>query len=122
MIADPDVVEAMYTTKNCFFDKHPIVKELLFCLTGESILLAETNKEWKEARKIISPSLYKGKLKGLTELTKESVRYSLNNMRSSLRSGAKSFDLIQEINTMMIRILLICALGEDVSEEKVDYW
>ena len=121
VISDPEIVEAMYTTKNCYFDKHPLIKQLSFCLTGESILFAETTKEWKEARKTISPSLYKGKLEGLTELAKDTVKCSLSHIRSLIKDGEGRFDLIQEINTTMIRVLLVCALGEDVSEEKIDY-
>ena len=26
VISDPEIVEAMYTTKNSYFDKHPLVK------------------------------------------------------------------------------------------------
>ena len=33
-VADVKVVEAMYTTKNKYFDKHPLVQELSMCLTG----------------------------------------------------------------------------------------
>ena len=81
-IMDPSVVEAMYTTKNKYFNKHPIVKELTLCLTGRSILFAETSKEWKEARKTLSPAFYKGKLVKLVEIARESVRFSVNHLKS----------------------------------------
>ena len=122
VISDVEIVETIYTTKNCYFDKHPLVKQLCLCLTGESILFTETTKEWKDARKIISPSLYKGKLEGLTELTKETVKQSVKRFRSLIKDGEGCFDLIQEVNTTLVRVLLVCALGEDVSEEKIDYW
>lgn len=41
-ISDPAVVQELYTTKNKYFDKHPLIKDLTYCLTGESILFAET--------------------------------------------------------------------------------
>ena len=59
LISDPTVVEAMYTTKNKYFSKHPVVKEMTLCLLGRSILFAETSAEWKEARKTLSPAFYK---------------------------------------------------------------
>ena len=34
LISDPTVVEAMYTTKNKYFTKHPILKDLTLCLFG----------------------------------------------------------------------------------------
>ena len=64
-IKDVKIVEAMYTTKNKFFDKHPLTKDLAFCLTGDSILFAETTDDWKKSRKAITPAFYKGKLESL---------------------------------------------------------
>lgn len=61
-ICDVKVVEALYTTKNMYFDKHPIVKNLSFRLTGNSILFDETNERQKERRKAMTPAFYKGKL------------------------------------------------------------
>ena len=81
LIADPAVVEAMYTTKNKYFNKHPIIKDLTYCLLGKSILLAETSKEWREARKTISPAFYKGKLLGMIEIARDSMKKSINRLR-----------------------------------------
>ena len=47
VISDPSVVEAMYTSKNKYFSKHPLVKDLTFYLMGNSILFAETSPAWK---------------------------------------------------------------------------
>ena len=69
-IKDVKVVEAMYTSKNKYFDKHPIVGDLAFCLTGDSILFANTNDDWRKSRKAISPAFYKGKLESLVEMAK----------------------------------------------------
>ena len=49
-ILDVKVVEAMYTTKNKYFDKHPLVGDLCFCLTGDSILFAKTTVDWRKSR------------------------------------------------------------------------
>lgn len=70
---DAAVVEAMYTTKNKYFDKHPLVKDLTHCLLGDSILFAETTQDWKKSRKAMSPAFYKGKLVQLVEIAKLSV-------------------------------------------------
>ena len=125
LIADPLVVEAMYTSKNKYFDKHPIIKDLTLCLTGRSILFAETTREWKEARKTISPAFYKGKLVGLVEIARESVRVSVDKLKKLTASSGKpktQLDMINEFNTIFVRILLTTALGEDVSEREVNYW
>ena len=80
MVCDAKVVEAMYTSKNSFFSKHPIVKDLEQCLIGDSILFAETSLEWKQARKAIAPAFYKGKLVGLIELARQSIKQSVNEL------------------------------------------
>jgi len=43
-VSDVKVVEALYTTRNMYFDKHPHVKALTFRLLGNSILLDETGE------------------------------------------------------------------------------
>jgi len=43
-VSDVKVVEALYTTRNMFFDKHPHVKNLIFRLLGNSILLDESSE------------------------------------------------------------------------------
>lgn len=62
LINDVNVVEQLYTTYNAYFDKHPEVQNAMWRLTGKSILFDETNTEWKNRRKAISPAFYKGKL------------------------------------------------------------
>ena len=69
-ISDPAIVAELYTTKNKYFDKHPLVKDIAYCLTGDSILFAETTQDWKDTRKALSPAFYKGKLEQLTEIAK----------------------------------------------------
>jgi len=76
-IQDPNVVGELYTTKNKYFDKHPLVKEVSLCLTGESILFAETTKDWKDSRKAMSPAFYKGKLENLVEIAKTAVKTTI---------------------------------------------
>ena len=87
----------MYTSKNSFFSKHPLVKDLQECLIGDSILFAETSLEWKEARKKISPAFYKGKLVSLIELARQSVKQYVSKLHDKIdksREGSAEIDLI----------------------------
>ena len=87
----------MYTSKNSFFSKHPLVKDLQECLIGDSILFAETSLEWKEARKKISPAFYKGKLVSLIELARQSVKQYVSNLHAKIDQtgeGSAEIDLI----------------------------
>ena len=122
-IKDVKIVEAMYTTKNKFFDKHPLTKDLAFCLTGDSILFAETTDDWKKSRKAISPAFYKGKLESLIGIAREAVRSTLSRFKSIAAKGPRSqVDIMEEIGLMTSRILLMCALGVDCSEHPVNFW
>jgi len=125
LISDPKTVEAMYTLKNKYFSKHPLVQQLCDCLMGKSILNAETSPEWKQARLTLSPAFYKGKLVQLVEIARESVRYSREHLKAKIKKSDGEpvrINLITEFSDVFVRILLMCALGEDVSKQEVDYW
>ena len=123
LIRDVKVVEAMYTTKNKYFDKHPLVKDLSMCMTGESILFAETTEDWRKSRKAMSPAFYKGKLEHLIEISRQAVRTTVARFKDISSTGARAeVDIMKEIGLMHSRILLTCALGVDCSEAPVDFW
>lgn len=125
-ISDPAVVADLYTTKNKYFDKHPLIKDLSHCLTGDSILFAETSTDWRDTRKALSPAFYKGKLEGLTEIAKGAIKATIARFEKLLeqtKDGTTAeVDIMEEINAMTARILLICAFGVDFSDEPIDYW
>lgn len=123
LVTDPKVVEAMYTTKNKFFDKHVLVKDISRCLTGDSILFAETTLDWRQSRKALSPAFYKGKLENLVEIAKQAVKVTHANFDAVAAKGPRSeIDIMSEINNMTTRILIVCAFGIDISDELVDFY
>ena len=66
----------------------------------------------------LTPAFYKGKLVQLVEIARESVRFSREQLKAKIeKSGAESvrINLITEFSDVFVRILLMCALGEDVS-------
>jgi len=87
VISDPKIVEAMYTSKNKFFDKNPHYRILHKPMFGDSILLAETTPQWREDRKAISPAFYKGKLENLIDCARESVRKSFKMLEEKIAKG-----------------------------------
>ena len=108
-ICDPEVVQELYTTKNKYFDKHPLVKDLTFCLTGDSILFAETTKDWKASRKALAPAFYKTKLDQLTLIAKKAIRKTLEHHQMILKNSYEEWaevDVIKEMNEMTTRIML----------------
>ena len=59
---DVEVVEALYTTHNIFFDKHQSAQNLTLRFLGKSILFDETTTNYRNRRKAMTPAFYKGKL------------------------------------------------------------
>ena len=101
IICDVRVVEAMYSTKNKYFDKHEIVPVFTGILIGSSILFSETNHEWRTSRKAMSPAFYKGKLVQLINLAKVSMRKTLAKWKSLAEQGEKvTIDLMGEVSMM----------------------
>jgi cytochrome P450 len=69
-ISDVKVIQELYTTQNKIFDKHPLVRDTTMCITGRSILFADTDEKWSQRRKALSPAFYKGKLISMINLAK----------------------------------------------------
>ena len=96
------------------------MRTLLFCLTGDSILFSETTAEWKSRRKALSPAFYKGKLVHMVEIARESVKFTIDHLKSKMKdnslTGKAKISLINEMSDMSVRILVMCAFGEDISQ------
>ena len=59
----------------------------------------------------------------MIDLAKTSVRRTLTSFKKLASAGPRTtIDLVEETSMMQVRILLICALGEDFSEHEVDFW
>lgn len=94
------------------------------CLTGKSILFAETSDDWRKSRKAMSPAFYKGKLENLVEIAKQAVSTTLQRFKDIKAKGSEreEVDIMEEIGIMTSRILLVCALGVDCADNPVDFW
>lgn len=121
-IHDVKVVEALYTTHNQFFDKHPSVQNFTLRFLGKSILFDESSKNWRDRRKAMTPAFYKGKLQGLIEIAKKQVARTMERFESLTELGAVEINIIGEVATMMTDILLSCTIGEECTQVLVDQW
>jgi cytochrome P450 len=72
-VNDLKVINDLYVTKNKYFDKHPLVQNLLKPLVGETILFVSSNEEWAKKRKSLSATFYKDKLQKMTDIAKRVV-------------------------------------------------
>lgn len=97
-ISDPKIVQALYTTHNKYFDKHPIVRDVTLQLTGRSILFADSGPEWRKRRSAFSPAFYKGKLIQMVELAKGSMRTTIQRWKDIIGNQIqKKIDFMEEM-------------------------
>lgn len=76
-VNDVRVVEALYTTHNAHFDKHPSVQNFTLRFLGRSILFDESTENWRHRRKAMTPAFYKGKLAGLVKIAEAQVHKTI---------------------------------------------
>lgn len=84
---------------------------------GESILLSESNRQWSSKRKVLSTAFYKDKLLKMIELVKVVLREVVEDWNLRFIEQKQTFELIEEISLIHTKILLLCALGENIVNE-----
>lgn len=70
----------------------------------------------------MTPAFYKGKLQGLVEISKQSVKNTCKHFEDLCKDGPAKIDMIKEISDMMTSLILNCVLSEDLSLTKLDYY
>jgi hypothetical protein len=65
----------------------------------------------------MSPAFYKGKLQGLVEIAKRSVRETIRHFERLCADGPVEIDMIKEISESVTSMILKCIFGEDLSTE-----
>ena len=66
----PEMLQDLYVQKNKFFDKQRLLKDILYPLVGDSVLLAKSDTEWQTRRKSLSQAFYKDKLIRMVDIVK----------------------------------------------------
>ncbi len=118
-IKDPDMLNEISTTKNKYFDKHPALKNIFAPLIKNSIIFDESNQLWATKRKTLSAAFYKEKLLKMIVLIKRELKKSLDMWKEKYVDTGKEMNIVQEMSDIFARIILSCAFGEDISEEKI---
>ena len=121
MIRDAEIMNELYVTKNKYFDKHPLIKNVVYPLMGDSILLSESTSEWSKKRKVLSVAFYKEKLVMMCEIVKGCMAERIHDLKAQYLIPNKQMDLISEISKTFVKIILTCAFGEDLSDVKIEY-
>jgi len=117
----PKVLNDLYVSKNKYFDKFPLIKNILYPLMGDSILLAESSEFWSKKRKSLSQAFYKEKLIQMCELVKKCMRERVTDINEKFLKTGQKMDLIHEISKTFIKVILVCGFGVDLTDEMLDY-
>jgi cytochrome P450 len=86
---------------------------------GDSILMSASNTDWSNKRKSLSQAFYKDKLLKMLEIVKECMREKVREWREKYVDSGKEMDLILETSKTFIKIFLMCAFGEDLTEKQI---
>jgi cytochrome P450 len=112
-------------THNKYFDKDPYIGDNTSNLIGRSILFANSNAEWKKRRTALSPTFYKGKMQAMIKEIKTLVDQTCQEWVYRQREssgGVIIVDIIKEIASLYSKIMLKCAIGESLHNNRVDFY
>lgn len=121
-IKDPNLLEEVFIKNNKYLSKDLFTKELLYPLMGESVLLSESSEFWSNKRKVLATSFYKDKLIKMITLVHGVINKTIEEWNSKFIEKNLAFDLIEEISLVFIRIMLVCALGVDITNVNLTYF
>jgi cytochrome P450 len=120
-ISDPDMLNELYVTKNKYFDKNDLIRNLFYPLMGDSILLSDSSEIWGKKRKVLSAAFYKEKLIMMCDLVKQCMNDKIRDLKTRFAKTGLEMNLMQEISKTYVKIIMTCAFGEDLSEHELDY-
>lgn len=80
-INDANLLEELFVTKNKYFDKDPLFKDLLSPLVGDSLLFAESDLLWKQKRTELADSFKKDKLMKYLDIIRDDCQNAMKEMK-----------------------------------------
>ena len=82
IVADPNIAQDLYTTKNMFYDKTGSFEAIFSNLLGRSFLFSEADEHWKAKRKACAHAFYKSRLVNMLETLKDKIEASINEWKA----------------------------------------
>jgi cytochrome P450 len=119
MISDPAMLQDIYGSKNRFFDKSTLSRDILAPLMGDTTIFQPTSDNWRQKRKSLSATFYKAKLLKMVDIVKSVVAEQMINWKKDYADTGKSFDVVSIISQLHCKVILSCIFGFDASEEMV---
>lgn len=89
---------------------------------GDSILLHESSDIWAKKRKSLSVAFYKEKMLKMIDLVKDCMEQTAASWKEKYIKTGQTMDIIEEVAKILIKVMLTCSFGEDLSERTLDYY
>lgn len=99
-----------------------LIRDVLYPLMGDSILQAESTNDWEKKRKSLSVAFYKEKMLKMIDIVKDCMRSSMIDWKEKYAKTGTPMDIIEEVAKILIKVMLTCSFGEDLSERTLDYY
>jgi hypothetical protein len=90
---DPELLNELYITKNKYFDKCPLMRDLFYPLMGDSILLSDNSETWSKKRKTLSAAFYKEKLVMMCDIVKQCMKEKVEDLKEKYARTGKDMNL-----------------------------
>ena len=124
LIADPQVLKDMFSTKNQLVDKTDLLGIMFKNFYGDSFLFSKTDENWKAKRKATAHAFYRERMVNMLEVLKDKIGEACEswNLLIDKNGGEATIDIAHETRKLFARNIIHIAFGEDIEEEKFELY
>ena len=118
-IADPEMVQDLFVSKNAIFDKTGTFEGIFSKLLHSSFLFSKADAIWKAKRKACAHAFYKDRLVLMLELLKDKIEGDCIKWTEQIdKSYYKKItvDFSKIFNEIFAKNIIHTSFGEDISE------
>ena len=119
-VADPDVLQDLYVTKNSFFDKTGHLAKVWKGILGHSFLFSRADAVWKAKRKACAHAFYKERMIYLLDVLKMKIGDWCEQWMTACQEspdGSTTIDLSQVFEQIFTRNMIHISTGQELSKE-----
>lgn len=121
-VADPDIAQDVFITKNAHLDK-TVESFLLFkCIIGQSFIFSPNDETWKIKRKAMAHAFYKDRLQHMLETLKSFLISTFTRWAEQIdkNGGSHEVNMASEFSDILARNIIHICFGEDLSDTLIE--
>ena len=111
IISDPLIIEELFVNKNKYFDKYNRSKDILFSITGNSMLFDKSNELWMQKRKTLSAAFYKEKMIKMLNFIIQFTDKKVEEWKNKYADKQVTMNLGREVSDHIMECIHICVFG-----------